>query len=179
MGQGTGLGLSQVFGFAKQSQGEVEVESTPGSDTTFTLYLPRSEALDTQQADEPSSAVRVGGDGACVLVVEDNESVGLFSTEMLQDLGYKTAWAANAADALTLLAHDPTGFAVIFSDIVMPGMNGIDFAKVVRARYPGLPVVLTSGYSEVVAAEGAHGFDLVSKPYSAEGLSRALRKAVS
>ena len=178
VGKGTGLGLSQVFGFAKQSQGEVEVQSPPGEGATFTLYLPRSEDLSAVAPGKPLSAARIMGAGACVLVVEDNEAVGQFSTEMLHDLGYETTWASTAADALALLLDPNKRFQLVFTDVIMPGMNGIEFGREVRRRFPDLPVLLTSGYSDVLAEQGTHGFQLVSKPYSVETLSRAVSSAL-
>jgi DNA-binding NtrC family response regulator len=111
--------------------------------------------------------------------VEDNEDVGKFSTELLQDLGYAIRWVATAKDALAVLAEDEFAFDLIFSDVIMPGMSGIDLAVLVRERYPGLPVVLTSGYSSVLADNAHRGFELIQKPYSVEALSRTLRKVLS
>ena len=180
VGKGTGLGLSQVFGFAKQSGGEIDVRSAPGQGATFTLYLPRVASASGALASAPDLPGRsASGEGLCVLVVEDNEAVGGFATELLADLGYHTRWVGNAAAALALLEHDHLGFDVVFSDIVMPGMGGIELAQAIRDRYPGLPVVLTSGYSNVLAQEGRHGFELLQKPYSVETLSRIIRKAVA
>jgi DNA-binding NtrC family response regulator len=111
-----------------------------------------------------------------VLVVEDNIEVGTFSTQLLQDLGYETTWASNADEALTRLGEAEGRFDVVFSDVVMPGMSGVELGKEIRRRHPGLPVVLTSGYSDVLADEGRHGFELLQKPYAAEELSRILRR---
>ncbi|WP_375410389.1 PAS domain S-box protein [uncultured Methylobacterium sp.] len=178
LGKGTGLGLSQVFGFAKQSGGDVAVESEVGRGTTFTLYLPWAPAGELVEQD-PSGPAKDGrfeqGFGRRVLVVEDNVEVGTFSTQILQDLGYDTTWATNAEEALQIL-RETTRFDAVFSDVVMPGMNGIELGKEIRRRYPGLPVVLTSGYSHVIAEEGTHGFELVKKPYAAEQLSQVLRR---
>jgi PAS domain S-box-containing protein len=179
VGKGTGLGLSQAFGFAKQSGGEIAVESVLGTGTTFTIYLP--------QAEPPSDGTRPiaariesssAGRGNRILVVEDNEEVGRFSTELLTDLGYVIKWVTNAKDALEALAKDDLAFDLVFSDVIMPGMNGVELAATVRERFPGLPVVLTSGYSDVLAQNADRGFDLIQKPYSVETLSRALRKAI-
>jgi DNA-binding NtrC family response regulator len=109
-------------------------------------------------------------------VVEDNVEVGRFATQTLQDLGYVTTWAANADEALAHLEADPAGFDVVFTDVVMPRMNGVELGREIRRRRPGLPVVLASGYSHVLAEEGHHGFDLLQKPYSVEDLSRVLRQ---
>ena len=118
------------------------------------------------------------GRGHRILIVEDNEDVGKFSTELLQDLGYGTRRADNAKQALALLAADQGAFDMVFSDVIMPGMNGVEMAKIIREQYPDLPVVLTSGYSSVLAENTHHGFVLIQKPYSVEELSRTLRKAI-
>jgi PAS domain S-box-containing protein len=179
VGQGTGLGLSQVFGFAKQSGGEVVVDSEVGRGTTFALYLPRAAGGDGRVEETAPDDAAVDGTGTCVLVVEDNREVGAFSTQTLQELGYGTHWVANADEALAALAENPNGYDVVFSDVVMPGMNGVELGREVRRLYPGLPVVLTSGYSHVLAQESDHGFELLQKPYSVEALSRILRRAAS
>jgi len=180
VGKGTGLGLSQAFGFAKQSGGEIAVASLPGHGATFTIYLPQaaapaSEAEIAGIKSEPAAT----GRGYRVLVVEDNDDVGAFSTELLEDLGYAVRRASDARAALTLLAEDEFAVDLVFSDVIMPGMNGLELAGVLRERFPGLPVVLTSGYSNVLAENAHHGFDLIQKPYSVEALSRVLRKAIS
>ena len=107
---------------------------------------------------------------------EDNVEVGAFSTQVLQDLGYETTWAANADEALARL-DEGLPVDVVFSDVVMPGMSGVELGQEIRRRRPDLPVVLTSGYSHVLAEEGRHGFELLQKPYAAEELSRVLLRA--
>lgn len=119
------------------------------------------------------------GHGTCVLVVEDNEDVGTFATQTLAELGYVTVWAANAEEALAELAKDADRFDVVFSDVVMPGMNGIDLAHEIRRQHHDLPVLLASGYSHVLAQNGTYGFELLHKPYSVEQLSRLLRKVAT
>jgi len=175
VGEGTGLGLSQVFGFTKQSGGGVIVTSEEGEGATFTMYLPRVEGIDSI-AGEASDSVMQSGDGACVLVVEDNAEVGMFATEALGELGYHTVWAMDGTKALAELVADASRFDIVFSDVMMPGMSGIELGQEIARLYPNLPVVLTSGYSEVLAQKGTHGFELVHKPYSIDSLSRALRK---
>ena len=178
VGQGTGLGLSQVFGFAKQSGGEIAVESREGDGTTFTLYLPRATDPSAPATRMREPAELADGHGTCVLLVEDNPDVGAFATQALEELGYRTVWAVDAEGALLELERIPFRFDVVFSDVVMPGMNGVDLACEIRRRQPGLPVVLASGYSDVLAAEGSHGFELLKKPYSVADLSRILRRAI-
>ncbi|TPG45763.1 response regulator [Roseomonas nepalensis] len=180
VGRGTGLGLSQVFGFAKQSGGDVDVRSTVGEGTTFTLYLPEEQAVAADaKEDDRGLADFPGGTGQCVLVVDDNIEVGRFCTQILEDLGYRTAWAVNAEDALDKLGEDGAGFEVVFSDVVMPGMGGVALAEALRKRLPDLPVVLASGYSNVLAQEADHGFEVLHKPYSAEQVGRVLQKVIA
>jgi CheY-like chemotaxis protein len=177
VGKGTGLGLSQVFGFAKQSGGDVDVASVVGEGTTFTLYLPEVEPEEGQVRDRVQDGdLAPLGTGQRILVVEDNVGVGQFATQILEDLGYRPTWAANAEEALDRLGADGDGFDMVFSDVVMPGMGGVDLAKALQRRLPHLPVVLASGYSHVLAQEGTHGFDLLHKPYSAEQLGRILHR---
>lgn len=175
VGQGTGLGLSQVFGFAKQSEGETTVDSTEGLGSTFTVYLPRVEQSPPVQAEEELLPM-MDGHGIRVLVVEDNVEVGAFALDSLTDLGYLPVLANNAEEALLELTKDASQFDIVFSDVVMPGMNGIDLAHHIRETYKGLPVLLASGYSDVLAKNGTSGFELLHKPYSIEDLSRLLRK---
>jgi PAS domain S-box-containing protein len=180
VGKGTGLGLSQALGFAKQSGGEIKVTSVPGKGSTFTIYLPQAEsAVGGVEVADIRAEAAMSGRGHHVLVVEDNQEVGQFSTELLKDLGYVVKWAVNAREALAILAEDELAFDLVFSDVIMPGMNGVELATVIRERYPGLPVVLTSGYSSVLAENAHRGFELIQKPYSVEALSRSLRKAIS
>lgn len=180
VGKGTGLGLSQAYGFAKQSGGDIDVVSELGVGTAFILYLPRAtdETLPRASHSKPVSGQAAGGDGRRVLVVEDNVDVGTFSTQLLDDLGYQTVWAANAAEALTILAEQPDGFDVVFTDVVMPGLSGVELGLTIRRDYPDLPVVLTSGYSHVLAEEGRNGFELLRKPYAADELSRILARVL-
>ncbi|MDB5652525.1 MAG: hybrid sensor histidine kinase/response regulator, partial [Tardiphaga sp.] len=157
VGQGTGLGLSQVFGFAKQSGGEVDVESVVGEGSTFTLYLPRVSGAGGVAGVTTTGEAVVDGHGMSVLVVEDNRDVGQFATDALGELGYATVLKSNAADALAELARHASRYDVVFSDVVMPGMTGIEMAQQIAQLYADLPVVLTSGYSHVLAQNGTFG----------------------
>jgi len=178
VGKGTGLGLSQAFGFAKQSGGDIAVASMLGRGARFTIYLPQAAPPKETEAAKAGSEPATTGRGYRVLVVEDNDDVGTFSTELLEDLGYKVKRVAEANAALAILATDEFAVDLVFSDVIMPGMNGVELASVIRERYPGLPVVLTSGYSHVLAENAHRGFELIQKPYSVELLSRILRKAM-
>jgi PAS domain S-box-containing protein len=182
IGHGTGLGLSQVFGFAKQSGGEVLVESQLGQGTRFALYLPRV-AGDLATVEEPGKAQWVLEDdhglGLTVLVVDDNEQVGTFATRTLEDLGYLADWVPNALAALEALASRPEHYRAVFSDVVMPGMSGLELGAEIRRLYPQLPVVLTTGYSEVLVDQGPQGFAVLNKPYSVQGLASVLGEAMA
>ncbi len=176
VGRGTGLGLSQVFGFVKQSGGEITVTSEQGRGAAFRIYLPRTaghQAVAEPPAPPPGTSTRRG---LRVLVVEDNEAVGQFAAEMLFDLGHTPTRAANAEEAFACLGDDARTFDAVFSDVMMPGMNGMAMAQILRQRFPNLPILLTSGYSHVLAEEGAHGFELLKKPYSVRALAERLEQ---
>jgi two-component system NtrC family sensor kinase len=177
VGQGTGLGLSQVFGFAKQSGGEVTVQSEIGKGSSFTLCLPRVPGDERLQPAVTEDAPAVGGHGMSVLVVEDNIEVGTSATAALAELGYAPTLVNSAMEALAELSRNADRFDVVFSDVVMPGMTGIDLAREIRRRHFDLPVVLTSGYSQMLSQNGSDGFELLQKPYSVEQLSHVLHKA--
>lgn len=178
VGKGTGLGLSQVFGFAKQSGGEIVVTSQIGQGSTFTLYLPRVAKPDEPRGIAQPDAL-IDGHGTGVLVVEDNIDVATFTVHSLADLGYLPVLAHDAQEALAELAKDADRFDAVFSDVVMPGMSGIELGQEIKRLYPELPVVLASGYSHVLAQNGSAGFELLHKPYSVEQLSRLLQQVIS
>jgi PAS domain S-box-containing protein len=166
-GEGTGLGLSQVFGFTKQIGGGISVDSKPGEGATFTLYLPASRGATAGES-------RVNGGNALgrVLIVEDDTLVAELAADMLTELGFECTITHSAKEALERLAGGEKP-KLIFSDIVMPGgISGIELARKVRDRFPELPILLTTGYSEQVGA--AHGFPILQKPYEMDKLASAL-----
>ena len=175
VGKGTGLGLSQVYGFVKQSGGDVQVRSEAGQGTTFTLYLPRIAAPEPVAPHEGDRRHEGEMERSRILVVEDNPAVGEFAHQLLTELGHEATLASDAQQALERLEADPHAYDLVFSDVVMPGMSGIELGQTVRKRWPHLRIVLTSGYSHVLAQEGRHGFELLQKPYSVESLTGVLR----
>lgn len=179
VGKGTGLGLSQVFGFAKQSGGNVDVSSVLDQGSVFTLYLPRA-SVDALAEVESSVCVPAPSDPEAekprVLIVEDNLEVGRFAQQIMQDLGYETAWATHAEAALQMIGPQAMAFDAVFSDVVMPGMTGVVMAKEMRKRRSDLPIILASGYSEELAFDGYDGFEFLPKPYSVEQISQILEK---
>jgi PAS domain S-box-containing protein len=169
--KGTGLGLSQVYGFAKQSRGEIDVESQLHVGTKFTLYLPSAEDKPLTPVLSVSTLVDLATvPQRRVLLVEDNEGVGKFAAGLLKELGQTVTWVGDGQAALKALASDPDAFDLVFSDVVMPGISGLELAQMIQQRWPKLQVVLTSGYSHVIVEQGAGGFPLVRKPYSIDGL---------
>ncbi|THD61553.1 MAG: PAS domain-containing sensor histidine kinase [Phenylobacterium sp.] len=174
--KGTGLGLSQVYGFAKQSRGEIDVRSEAGVGTRFTLYLPRAIRA-IRAPPDPASAPPEILPARRILLVEDNEGVGNFAADLLKELGQEITWVGDAQAAIAALETGADRFDVVFSDVVMPGMSGIELGQLITARWPHLEVILTSGYSHVIVEEGTHGFPLLKKPYSVDGLLSALRQA--
>ncbi|MET3824467.1 signal transduction histidine kinase/ActR/RegA family two-component response regulator [Sphingomonas sp. PvP055] len=175
IGHGTGLGLSQVFGFAKQSGGEVVVTSEPGNGAAFTLFLPRNHTLPRTVAPKHETHHEAAM-ALHILVVEDDPEVGDFAVGALHDLGHRIVLARNAREALDRLAEMEERFDVVFSDVMMPGMNGIDLAREIRRQHPSMPILLTSGYSEILSKDGAGEFELLRKPYSIDALSTAFRR---
>ena len=170
-GEGTGLGLSQVFGFAKQIGGTVTVESKPGKGATFTLYLPASRGA-TAAESRINAATALGR----VLIVEDDTLVAELAAGMVSELGFEPVVAHSAKEALDRLTGGEKP-KLIFTDIVMPGgISGIELARKVRDRFPELPVLLTTGYSEQVG--GTHGFPVLQKPYELDSLAGALGKVL-
>jgi PAS domain S-box-containing protein len=170
-GDGTGLGLSQVFGFIKQIGGAISVESNVGEGSTFTLHLPASRGANAAET-------KVNGAGALdrVLVVEDDMLVAELAAGMLGELGFEAAVVHSGKEALDRLKGGEKP-KLIFSDIVMPGgISGIELARKVRDRFPELPILLTTGYSEQVG--GTHGFPVLQKPYEMESLAGAVGKVL-
>ncbi len=177
-GRGTGLGLSQVYGFAKQSGGFVAIESVLGQGATVLIHLRRTEAaVEPDPAPEPR-AVRVKG-SASILVVEDDPAVRATTADMLRDLGYRVIEAATARLALTALAAETID--LVFSDVVLPDqMSGVDVAREARRVAPDVAVLLTSGYTaQHLDANCEPGLPLLSKPYSEAQLSEAVQAALA
>jgi two-component system NtrC family sensor kinase len=177
VGRGTGLGLSQVYGFARQSGGTAAVKSVVGEGTSVTLYLPRSMESPAQSVKPPETASTTTRAGK-VLLVEDNAEVADVCKGYFQQLGYQVSHAESAQEALELLENEEA-FDLVFSDILMPGlMNGLDLAKAIRDRFPRLPVVLATGYSTSAQDAVRQGFIVVQKPFEFSALDQSIREAM-
>jgi PAS domain S-box-containing protein len=177
-GKGSGLGLAQVYGFAKQSGGGVRIESRLGEGTSITVYLPRAERA-PHQAPEEAAAVRVESEPGQlrVLLVDDDNDVRDVTAFMLEDLGYHVTPAASGAAALELLDGGAV-FDLHLFDFAMPGMNGAELARLVEARWPGAPTVFITGYADTKALGHIGGRPVVAKPFRPDNLAAALRNAI-
>jgi PAS domain S-box-containing protein len=175
-GQGTGLGLSMVYGFVKQSGGHVKIYSEPGQGTTVRLYLPRSREEEDVELDYEVGPATGGSE--TVLVVEDDEDVRGTVIDMLSDLGYRVLKARDAQSALAIV-ESGIPIDMLFTDVVMPGpLRSPELARKARERMPNIAVLFTSGYTEDAIVHGGRldeGIDLLSKPYTREVLARKLR----
>jgi len=177
VGTGTGLGLSQVYGFVRSSGGDVKIESIVARGTSVVLIFPRSSQSLPARGGK-SGRVRRAEHDATMLVAEDDEHVAELVCEMLRELGYKSKRGATAAETLRLL-EESGPFDLVLSDMIMPGkMNGLELAHEIVRREPGLPVVLMTGYSEAAASAAAEGFPLLVKPYTIEALGDVLGQAL-
>jgi signal transduction histidine kinase/CheY-like chemotaxis protein len=175
-GQGSGLGLSQVYGFARQSGGAARIESETGKGTAITLYLPRA-AGPAEPAAEVERPAPPELPAVKVLLVEDDPDVAEAARALLHDIGCEVLVAGDGAEALSLVDRDAT-IALVLSDIVMPGgFGGLDLARQLRQRHPDLTVLLATGYSRFGPQAVAEGFEIIEKPYHREALIAAVRAA--
>jgi CheY-like chemotaxis protein len=169
VGKGTGLGLAQVYGFIKQSGGEIIINSELGKGTEMTIYLPATHGTEAAEHDQTET----------VLIVEDETDLMDLATSLFLNMGYNVLTATGANEALAVLAARPVD--ILFTDIVMPdGMDGIELAKVTREKYPKTKIVVASGFPLPALIEkhgNVHQFCFVNKPYRLSDLARALRTA--
>jgi CheY-like chemotaxis protein len=175
-GKGSGLGLSMVYGFARQSGGTAQLHSEPDAGTTVRLYLPLAEAAQEAHAVPAAEAAQPGRE--TVLVVEDEPGVRRVAALLLGATGYRVLEAQDAESALRLLDEQAGRVDLLFTDVVLPGMNGIELARRARGAYPGLAVLFASGYasgSVVGKLREDEARRLLSKPYRREVLARAVR----
>ncbi len=178
-GRGTGLGLPQVFGFARQSGGDLRLDSTPGLGTTVTIKLPRAAAVPGSGDATAIGSLRTPK-GKSVLVVEDNVAAGEFAASLLEELGYQARTATTAVQALAML-RDGTTVDAVFSDVVLPGgMSGNELAQALRAQFPQVAVVLATGYGgQAASVAPPPTVETLGKPYQLVELTAALERALA
>ena len=182
VGRGTGLGLSQVYGSARQAGGFCRLRSTPGAGCTVEIVLPRSTEAGAAEAESRAMPLRRAAGGEAVLVVEDEDALRDMAAESLQTLGYRVTTARDAREALAILRGEAR-IDILFSDVVMPGgMNGAQLAAEAGAIRPGLKVLLTSGYTTTATGgtrELPDGVPLLRKPYLREDLAAKLHTVLA
>lgn len=183
VGKGSGLGLSQVLGFAKQSSGGVRIRSAPGKGTAVHIYLPRShaEAEETQRVPQANGVGNAAG-GARILLVDDDRAVRDVTAAMLRELGYSVLEAGSGGAALDIVEREQE-IDLVVVDFAMPGMNGVEVAREARVRRPNLPVLFITGFADRAAVAGVDADHILGKPFAdrelAEKVQRALRARVA
>ena len=178
IGQGTGLGLSMIYGFMKQSGGHVRIYSEPGQGTTVKLYLRRALEGGIETATQEAAAAP-RGQGETVLVVEDDATVRMLVIEVLEELGYRYLQAQDGPSALALL--DIPRIDLLVTDVGLPNMNGRQLAEIARQRRPGLKVLFITGYAETAAVRGgflAPGMEMMTKPFALDALGAKIRQLI-
>jgi PAS domain S-box-containing protein len=178
VGQGTGLGLSQVYGFIRQSGGHVALYSEPGEGTTVKVYLPRCHTAEEAPAEQRRVKPQSGGAGETILVVEDDEDVRAYLIEILHDMQYYVLQAADSLAALEIIRNTSTQIHLLLTDVVLPGMNGRQLAREAHLVRPGLKVLYMTGYSRnAIVHQGRldHDVELVQKPVTHEHLAMRIR----
>jgi CheY-like chemotaxis protein len=174
VGRGTGLGLSQVYGFTKQSGGHVKIYSEEGRGTSVKIYLPR--LISDVQTEEETAAASVERSRNCerILVVEDDDDVRAYTAECLRELGYEVIEAHDGTSALRVLEREDEQIDLLFTDVVMPGMTGRELADQAREKRPDLKVLYTSGYTRNAIVHGGRldeGVEMIGKPFTYATLS--------
>jgi signal transduction histidine kinase len=182
VGKGTGLGLSQVYGFVRQSGGQLQIDSAPGAGTSVAIYLPRhaDAAASAERDDAPVAALPRAQEGDTVLVCEDEAQVRAISVETLEELGYRVVAASDGEEALELLDRTPD-VRLIFTDVVMPGINGRVLADRALDRRPDLKILFTTGYTaDAIVHDGRLDADvtLIPKPFTAAQLAQKVREVL-
>ncbi len=182
-GQGTGLGLATVYGIVKQSGGGIQVTSSPGTGTTFRIYLPHTEEEESiNLVSTPDEVPDLEARGT-ILLAEDEDAVRHLAEEILRTQGYRVLSAVDGGDALAQIEHSWSEVDLLITDVVMPVMGGPKLADILVGRRPDLPVLFVSGYSEegMVALRGPHssGRAYLSKPFTPQDLKTKVRELLS
>jgi PAS domain S-box-containing protein len=180
LGQGTGLGLSMIYGFVEQSKGYIDLQSTLGKGTTVVLYLPVAPLEHLAAHVDPGTQLPKG-EGQQILVVEDDDQVRFLVSYLLEELGYRVTTARDAASAMPHLS-DAARIDLLISDVGLPGMNGRQLAELVRLDHPSVPVLFMTGYAESAAVQSeflGENMAIITKPFALDDFGRAVRQALA
>ncbi|MHB9112896.1 MAG: PAS domain S-box protein [Thermoleophilia bacterium] len=177
-GKGTGLGLSVVYGIVTQHGGWIDLKSAPAQGSTFSIYFPATEAVPHEPSIEKHDLEDLQGKGERVLLVEDDASIRKLAVRMLSGNGYQVETAADSETAIDIFEREEGDFRLVFSDVILPGMNGVSLCESLLQRNPGLGVLLASGYSDEISLEVIRqkGFPFIHKPYDLIELLRVIRE---
>jgi CheY-like chemotaxis protein len=178
-GHGTGLGLSQVYGFVKQSSGNVRIYSELGQGTTVKMYFPRLGGSGPEESEESADPIIEGEQSETILIVEDDKDLRTYLADILRNLNYRVIPTPNAQSALTILLQADERVDLVLTDVVMPGINGRELGKRVQSLRPGLPVLYMTGYSRnAIVHQGRldEGVEFLQKPVSQAQLAARIRK---
>ena len=181
IGQGTGLGLSMIYGFAQQSGGHVRLHSQPGQGTEVSLYLPRQALADAPQSVASAPVASLQAAGETLLVVEDDAAVRMIVLDELNELGYVTLQAVDGPTAIPIL-QSAQKIDLLLSDVGLPGLNGRQIAEIGRQHRPGLPVLFMTGYTQSAASRAdflAPGMEMIAKPFSMDELAAKIREMLA
>jgi signal transduction histidine kinase len=178
IGKGSGLGLSQVLGFAQQSGGGVRIQSEAGKGTSILIYLPRAEAKAAQRELPIGSAAPLHVSGASILLVDDDNAVREVTASMLREIGYVVIEAGSGGAALELIEREQN-LDLMLLDFAMPGMSGSEVARQVQARRPGLPILFITGFADRTALAGVNDAQVVGKPFVGDELAAKVRLAIA
>jgi CheY-like chemotaxis protein len=174
VGKGSGLGLAQVFGFAKQSGGGVRIDTKVGEGTSVKVYLPRAAAEDAAIAPDRLAPLAAVAANTTILVVDDDSAVREITVSMLRELGYDILEAGSGASALSMLG-ERADIDLLLVDYAMPGMSGVETATRARAMRPGLPCMYVTGYADLTALREVGGQSVVQKPFAGDELARKVQ----
>ncbi len=180
MGKGTGLGLATVYGILKQNHAMIDVKSSPGLGATFRVYWPIATGeIEENQQPEPLEELKAQGDET-ILLVEDDDGVRRFATNGLNRLGYRVVPVENGQQAISLIEKTPEAFSVVFTDVIMPKMSGTELATTIQARFPDIPVIFSTGYTDdFLNGRGQTPDILIYKPYTINEIASRIRRLLN
>jgi len=180
VGKGSGLGLSQAYGFVQSAGGTIDIDSALGRGTTITIRLPATAARPVVMPPH-TSAMRPGTQQGTILVIEDDLPLAVVTASLIEDAGYTVKLVHSGPEALEFLRSDlKRNIAAVFSDVVMPGgMNGFELARAIKAEFPGMPILLTSGYTKALSSSETEGVRVIGKPYDVNDMLAALANLVA